>query len=159
MNIDKNGRIILNIYSYVGNVLNSIATTCVLITLVIDDVTGSTFDGIVFLEEHLALLETVRQLPVVGLRQGDGLEAHDEGDGAEDEDGKDWVDLLQIGDERRHHGAQPGHGAGEGEGGGPDHGGEELVGVCVDDAPADGRDVLARHGQPDYGPLVRVLTL
>ena len=41
----------------------------------------------------------------------------------------------------------------------PDHGGEELVGVSVDDAPADGRDVLARHGQPDYGPLVRVLIL
>ena len=52
----------------------------------IDDVIGLTFDRIVFLEEHLALLETVRQLPVVGLRQGDGLEAHDEGDGAEDED-------------------------------------------------------------------------
>ena len=76
MNIDNNGRIILNIYSYVGNVLYNIAfTTCVLITLVIDDVTGLTFDRIVFLEEHLALLETVRQLPVVGLQQGDGLEA------------------------------------------------------------------------------------
>ena len=124
--------------------LNSTAfTTCVLLTLVIDDVTGSTFDGIVFLEEHLALLETVRQLPVVGLRQGDGLEAHDEGDGAEDEDGKDWVDLLQIGDERRHHGAQPGHGAGEGEGGRPDHGGEELVGVGVDDPPADLRETAS----------------
>ena len=103
----------------------------------IDDVTGSTFDGIVFLEEHLALLETVRQLPVVGLRQGDGLEAHDEGDGAEDEDGKDWVDLLQIGDERRHHRAQPCHGAGEGEGSRSDDCGEEFVDVGVDNPPTD----------------------
>ena len=69
--------------------------------------------------------------------------AHDEGDGTEDEDGKDWVDLLQIGDERRHHGAQPGHGAGEGEGRGPDHGGEELVGVGVDDPPADLRETAS----------------
>ena len=46
--------------------------TCIRITLVVDDVTGLTFDRIVFLEEHLALLETVRQRPVVGLRQGDG---------------------------------------------------------------------------------------
>ena len=104
-------------------------------------------------------MEAVREFLIICFWKGDGLETHDEGDRTKDKDRKDWVNFLQVGDERREHGAESRHGAGERERCRPDHGGEELVGVCVDDAPADGRDVLARHGQPDYGPLVRVLTL
>ena len=100
-------------------------------------------------------MEAVWKLLIVCFWQGDGLETHDEGDRSEYKDGKDRVDFLQVGDERRHHRAESCHGAGEGEGCRPDDGGEEFVGVGVDDPPADLGDVLPCHGQHHHRPLVR----
>ena len=82
-------------------------------------------------------MEAVRKFLIICFWKGDGLETHDEGDRSKDKDRKDGVDFLQVGDERRHHRAQPCHGAGEGEGGRSDDCGEELVGVGVDNPPAD----------------------
>ena len=99
-------------------------------------------------------MEAVWKLLIICFWKGDGLETHDEGDRTKDKDRKDWVNFLQVGDERREHGAESRHGAGERERCRPDHGGEELVGVGVDDPPAHLRHVLPRHGQHDNWPLV-----
>ena len=99
-------------------------------------------------------MEAVWKFLIICFWKGDGLETHDEGDRSKYKDGKDRMDFLQVGDERRHHRAESCHGAGEGEGCRPDDGGEELVGVGVDNPPADLGHVLACHGQHHHGPLV-----
>ena len=99
-------------------------------------------------------MEAVWKLLIICFRKGDGLETHDEGDRSEYKDGKDRVDFLQVGDERRHHRAESCHGAGEGEGCRPDDGGEEFVGVGVDDPPADLGDVLPSHCEDNNRPLI-----
>ena len=99
-------------------------------------------------------MEAVWKLLIICFWKGDGLETHDEGDRTKDKDRKDWVNFLQVGDEWREHGAESRHGAGERERCRPDHGGEELVGVGVDNPPADLGDVLARHCEDNNRPFI-----